>query len=159
MQSRRRDKGMSTAKQHPSKSSPPLKNRRDNERPLQRHVFSDERRLRKSPTGRSLCDMRPYHSHPIQRHHGSLQNVGGPAPSVENIKIKRHMFRPPSPPKSQERPLQPKPSSKGTKDPTDPLGSRPLSGSQAVTATRCRNTAFAHGHLLESKMFRGFMNC
>jgi len=59
----------------------------------------------------------------------------------------------------QERPLQSKSSSKGTKDPTDLLESRPLSGSQTVTATRCRNTAFAHGHLLESKMFRGFIIC
>ena len=30
-------------------------------------------RLRESPTGRSLCDVRPRRSHPIQRHHGSLQ--------------------------------------------------------------------------------------
>lgn len=59
----------------------------------------------------------------------------------------------------QERPLQSKSSSKGTKDPTDLLKSRPLSGSKAVTATRRRNAAFAHGNLLESKMFRGFMNC
>ena len=75
MQSHWRDQGISTAKQDRSKSSPTLKNKREEERPLQRHVLSDETRLRKGPTGRSLCDMRPCHSHPIQRHHGSLQSL------------------------------------------------------------------------------------